>query len=248
MFQWKTNFEHKLQILKDTLISDTRRKCNEHISLKKSQEILDNRKSQYENQLLERSRKLALNLKGKELSDEELHEKFSQLWTSWIYDVSSNVPHVTEPNIDLDSENILLEYFKKDKNIEERLKIKSREKFEIMYDKHIQMKKKYLLLRKSLETCHVESIKKTTNNIQLKFTETLTNIWKQKHDYSQNYFHEILRIIENELKSEPCEGDYTFTKDYIIDLSLYLFQRASKDFRKMHEAFKSANDPVNYLE
>ena len=248
LVQWKANFEHKLLILKDSLISDTRQKCNEHISLKNSQEILDNQKSQYENQLLERSRKLALNLKGKELSDEELHEKFRQLWTSWIYDVSSNVPHVTEPNIDLDSENILLEYFKKDKNIVERLKIKSQGKFEIMYDKHIQMKKKYLLLRKSLETCHVESIKKTTNNIQLKFTETLTNIWKQKRDYSQNYFHEILRIIENELKSEPCEGDYTFTKDYIIDLSLYLFQRASKDFKKMHAAFKTANDPVNYLE
>ncbi|XP_054875531.1 interferon-induced very large GTPase 1 [Mus musculus] len=248
LFQWKTNFEHKLQILKDTLISDTRRKCNEHISLKKSQEILDNRKSQYENQLLERSRKLAFNLKGKELSDEELHEKFSQLWTSWIYNVSSNVPHVTEPNIDLDSENILLEYFKKDKNIVERLKIKSREKFEILYDKHIQMKKRYHLHRKSSETCHVESIKKTTNNIWLKFSETLKNIWKQKRDYSHNYFHEILKIIENELKSEPCEGDYTFTRDYIIDLSLYLFQRASKDFKKMHEAFKTANDPVNYLE
>ncbi|XP_021045219.1 interferon-induced very large GTPase 1 [Mus pahari] len=248
LVQWKANFEHKLLILKDALISDIRRKCNEHISLKKSQEILDNQKSQYENQLLERSRKLALNLKGKELSDEELHEKFSQLWTSWIYNVSSNVPHVTEPNIDLDSENILLEHFKKDKNIVERLKIKSGEEFEIMYDKHIQMKRKYLLLRKSLETCHVESIKKTTNNIQLKFTETFKNIWKQKRDYSQNYFHEILKIIENELKSEPCEGDYTFTRDYSIDLSLYLFQRASKDFKEMHEAFKAANDPVNYLE
>ncbi|XP_021045263.1 interferon-induced very large GTPase 1-like [Mus pahari] len=246
LVQWKANFEHKLLILKDALISDTRRKCNEHISLKKSQEILDNQKSQYENQLLERSRKLALNLKGKELSDEELHEKFSQLWTSWIYNVSSNVPHVTEPNIDLDSENILLEYFK-DKNIVERLKIKSRETFEIRYDKHIQMKRK-IFFKKSLETCHVESIKKTTNNIQLKFTETLKNIWKQKRDYSQNYFHEILKIIENELKAEPCEEDYTFTRDYIIDLSLYLFQRASKDFKEMHEAFKRANDPVNYLE
>ncbi|XP_031240781.1 interferon-induced very large GTPase 1-like [Mastomys coucha] len=248
LIQWKANFEHKLLLLKDTLISDTKRKCNEHISLKKSQEILDNQKSQYENQLLEKSQKLALNLKGKELSDEELQEKFSQLWTNWIYNVSLNVPHVTEPNIDLDSENILLEYFKKDKNIVERLKIKSGETFKIMYDKHIQMKKKYGIIPKSLETCHKESINKTTNNILYKFNETLENIWKQKRDYSQNYFHEILRIIENELKSENCEGDYTFTRDYNIDLSLSLFQRASKHFKNMHEAFKSANDPVNYLE
>ncbi|GAB1292508.1 Interferon-induced very large GTPase 1 [Apodemus speciosus] len=246
--QWKANFEHKLTILKDALISDTRRKCNEHISLKKSQEILDKQKLQYENEVLRRSQKLALSVKGKELSDEELHEKFSQLWTDWICNMSLSVPHVTEPNIDLDAENILLEHFKKEKNIAERLKLKSGKTFEIMYDIHIQMKKKYVLLTKSLETCHKESIKKTTSNICFKFNETLKNIWKQKRDYSQNYFHEILRIIENELKSEHCDGDYQFTRDYSIDLSLFLFQRASESFKEMHKAFKNVNDPVNYLE
>ncbi|XP_034367423.2 interferon-induced very large GTPase 1-like [Arvicanthis niloticus] len=247
LVQWKANFEHKILILKDSLISDTRRKCNELISLKKSQEILDNQKSQYENELLENCQKLALSVKGKELSDEELHEKFSQLWTKWIYSVSSNVPRVTEPNIDLDSENIFLEYFKKDNTIGERLKRKSGKPFEIMYDKHIQMKKKFHLLSKSLEARHKKSIRKTTNNIYLKFTETIKNIWKQKRDYSQNYFHEILRIIENEVKSELCV-DYTFTRAYTIDLSLYLFERASKSFKEMHKAFKIANDPVKYLE
>ncbi|KAL6089657.1 hypothetical protein STEG23_032895 [Scotinomys teguina] len=67
---------------------------------------------------------LALSVKGKELSDEELHEKFDQLWTNWIDNVSLTVPSVKEPDIDLDSENILLEYFKKEKSIVERLKVK----------------------------------------------------------------------------------------------------------------------------
>ncbi|GAB1303524.1 Interferon-induced very large GTPase 1 [Apodemus speciosus] len=247
LVQWKANFEHKLTILKDALISDTKRKCNEHISLKKSQEILDKQRSQYENQLLEMSQKLALSVKGKELSDKELHEKFSQLWTNWIYNVSLNVPHVTEPKIDVDAENILLEYFKKEKNIGEKLKVKSGETFEIIYDKHIQMKGN-CIWRKNLGTCHKESINKVTENIDFKFKETLRNLWKQKRDYSQNYFHEILRIIEDELKPEHCEEDYTFTRDCNIDLALSLFQKASKDFKKMHKAFKSANDPVNYLE
>lgn len=110
------------------------------------------------------------------------------------------------------------------------------------------MKKIYGVLPESLETYHKESINEITNNIDLKVTEALKNIWKQKRDYSQNYFHEILRIIENELKSEHCVKDYTFTRDYNIDLSLCLFQRASKEFKEIHEAFKSANDPVNYLE
>ncbi|XP_040612793.1 interferon-induced very large GTPase 1-like [Mesocricetus auratus] len=245
LIQWKANFEHKLLILKDALISDTRSKGNELISLKKSQERLDNQKSQYENELLERSRKLALRVKGKELSDEELREKFNQVWTNWIYNVSSTAPPVTEPNIDGDAESIFLGYFKKERNIAEKLKRKDRKIFCIDYEKHVQMKNKYHVITKSLETCHKESINKTTKNIFLIYNETITNIWKQKRDYNQNDFHKILRILETSVSPEE---NYTFTRDYTIDLALYLFQRASKSFKEMHEAFKRANDPVNYLE
>ncbi|XP_075827917.1 interferon-induced very large GTPase 1-like [Microtus pennsylvanicus] len=248
LVQWKANFENKLQMLKDALISDTRKKCNELISLKQSQERLDNQKSQYENELLERSRELALDVKGKKLSDEELREKFDQVWTSWIYKVSSNVPLVIEPNIDSDAENIFLQCFKKDKNITERLKKNNGEMFDINYDKHVQMKKRCFIFSKKLETCHKESINETTNKIYLRFDEIIKNIRKQKRDYSQHDFHEIPMIIENELKSVSPMENYTFTRDYTIDLSLCLFQRASESFKEMHKAFKRANDPVNYLE
>ncbi|KAL1765012.1 interferon-induced very large GTPase 1-like, partial [Sigmodon hispidus] len=134
LIQWKANFEHKLLILKDALISDTRRKVNGLICLKNSQEKLDNQKSQYEKELLERSQKLALSMKGKELSDEKLREKFNQVWTNWISNVVSTVPQVTEPDIDLDSENIFLGHFHKDKNIAERLKTKNGEMFDINYE------------------------------------------------------------------------------------------------------------------
>ncbi|XP_041521987.1 interferon-induced very large GTPase 1-like [Microtus oregoni] len=248
LVQWKANFENKLLMLKDALISDTRKKGNELISLKQSQERLDNQKSHYEKELLEMSQKLALSVKGKELSDEELCEKFNQVWRNWIYNVSSTVPLVIEPDIDSDAENIFLLCFRKDKNIAERLKKRSGETFYINYDKHVQMKKRYLVSKIKLEPCHKESINKTTNNISLRFDEIIKNIWKQKRDYSQHDFHEILMIIENELKSVSPEEEYTFTRDYTIDLSLCLFQRASKNFKEMHKAFKRANDPVNYLE
>nr|XP_048283614.1 interferon-induced very large GTPase 1-like [Myodes glareolus] len=248
LVQWKSSFEHKLLMLKDALISDTRRKGNELISLKQSQERLDNQKSQYEYEMLERSRELALSVKGKELSDEELREKFDQLWRSWIYKVSLTAPPVKEPDIDWDAENILLEHFKKEKNIVERLKKNSGEMFEINYAKHVQVKKRFRVIPRCLETCHKESIKNVTSNISLRFEEIIENIWKQRRDYSQNDFHEILRIIEKELKSVPPEEDYTFTRDYTIDLSSCLFEKASKKFKEINKAFKSVYDPVNYLE
>nr|XP_004650971.2 interferon-induced very large GTPase 1-like [Jaculus jaculus] len=248
LIQWKANFEHKLLILKDALISDTRRKVNELIILRKGQERLDKQKTHYENVLLEKSQKLALSVKGKELSDEKLHEIFNKLWTPWVSEVSSSVPNVFEPDIDVDSENILLEYFKKEKNIAEKLKRHSGESFQIDYDKHVQMKRVLGFIPKSLAVRHKESIKMITNHIFSKYEETINNIWRQRRDYNLNDFHEILRLIKTEVISVSCEEEFIFTNKYSIELSMYLFQRAAKSFKEMHREFKRANDPVNYLE
>ncbi|XP_047371623.1 interferon-induced very large GTPase 1-like [Sciurus carolinensis] len=248
LVQWKANFENKLLLLKESLILDTRRKVNELISLRKSQERLDKKKEDYENQILERSQILALSVKGKEFSDEELHDKFNELWKKWVYEVSSTSPQFIEPNIDVDAENILLDYFKKEKNIIEKLKGNSGEDFQIEYGKHVQMSKEYLFHKKNLETSDEESINLTTHRIFSRFDESIKSILRQQRDYDQHDFHEIVRIIEEEVKSAPTKERYVFTSKYTIELSLCLFQRASKHFKEMHRAFKTAHDPVNYLE
>ncbi|KAL0629429.1 Interferon-induced very large GTPase 1 [Plecturocebus cupreus] len=118
LIQWKANFENKLIELKEKLISDSKRQANELICFnKKGQTRLDKIKTDHENELLERHRQLALTVKGKELSEEELHEKFNQLWKKWVCDVSITLPQVTDPDTDLNSENILWEYFKNKTNV-----------------------------------------------------------------------------------------------------------------------------------
>uniref|UniRef100_A0A8D2AVA7 VLIG-type G domain-containing protein n=1 Tax=Sciurus vulgaris TaxID=55149 RepID=A0A8D2AVA7_SCIVU len=246
--QWKAYFENKLLILKESLISDTRRKANELISLKNSQERLEQKKNVYENELLERSRILALNVKGKELSDEELCVKFNQLWGKWVYEVSSNLPQAIEPNIDIDAENILLDYFKKEKNIVEKLKKNTGEDFQIDFGKHVKMCTEYWVFTKNLEVCDKMSINVTTEHIFSRFNEYINSILSQQRDYDQNDFHKILRIIEEEVKAAHTKERYVFTSKYNIKLSSCLFQRASKQFKEMHRTFKAAHDPVNYLE
>ncbi|XP_074192013.1 interferon-induced very large GTPase 1 [Rhinolophus sinicus] len=248
LIQWKANFENKLMILKEALTLDSRRKIEGLINYKKGQERLDNEKSHYEKELLEKSRILASTVKDKELSDEELHEKFNQLWEKWVYAVSSTQPPVTEPNIDVDAEGILLEYFKKERDRENILKKNSGKTFHIDYDEHIKMNKKFYLYRMSLNVHDKESIERTTELIISRCTESIKNIQRQQHDYSPSYFHEILKIIEEVMKSAPTEERYTFTSKYKIDLSLCLFRKAAENFKEMHRAFKRANDPVNHLE
>ncbi|XP_019490385.1 PREDICTED: interferon-induced very large GTPase 1-like [Hipposideros armiger] len=248
LIQWKANFENKLQILKEALILDCRREAEELINYKKSKKKLDNEKSHYEKELLEKSRKLALTVKGKELSEEELHEKFNQLWEKWVNDVPSTLPLVTEPNIHVDSEGILLEYFKKERDMVNTLKKNSRKTFQINYEEHVKMSKKYYIYRMSLSVHDKESIDRTNEHIISRFTETMKSIQRQQHDYNPSYFHEILRIIEEEVNSASTEDRYTFTSKYKIDLSLCLFRTAAENFKEIHRAFNRAKDPVNYLE
>ncbi|XP_042547341.1 interferon-induced very large GTPase 1-like [Dipodomys spectabilis] len=248
LIQWKANFENKLIMLKEALILDSKRKAKELMQFKKNQERLHKNKTCYDNEVRERSQKLALTIKGKELSEEELHEKFNQLWKKWVYDVSSDLPQIMEPDIDIDSENILWEYFQKEINMVDILRSNCEEKFQINYDEHVKMSKKCNFMTRTLKACDRESINITTDHIISRFNETVNNIRKQQSDYSASYFHEILRIINEEVKSALTGGRYTFTSKYNIDLSLCLFQRASKIFKDMHRAFKAANDPMNYLE
>ncbi|XP_012509897.1 PREDICTED: interferon-induced very large GTPase 1-like [Propithecus coquereli] len=239
LVQWKANFKNKLIILQDTLISEIKSKANELISCKKSQERLDKKKTDYENELLEKSQKLALTVKDRELSEEELHEKFNQLWEKWVYDVSPTLPQVTEPDPDGDCEDILFHHFKKEINI---LKT-SGKKFQINFDEHVKMNKNY-----TLGICDKESINRITDSIVSKCIETINSIHKQQCDYNAIYFEKILKIIEEEVKSASSEEGYTFTSKYTMDLSLCLLQKASEIFKQMHREFKRANDPVQYLE
>ncbi|XP_037378693.1 interferon-induced very large GTPase 1-like [Talpa occidentalis] len=248
LVQWKANFENKLIILKEKLILESERKVNELISFKKSQEKLDNKKSSYEMELLKRSRELALTVKGQQLSEKELCEKFNELWQKWVSEVSSTLQPIPEPEIDVDAENILLQHFRKEKNVVNILKENSgRKKFQIDHDKHVKMKG-FFGFAKHLNVEDEESIYVTTACIVSRYEETISHIRKQQHDYNSSYFHEILTIMEQGVQSVPTKEIYTFTSRYKMDLSSSLFQNASIEFKEIHRAFKRANDPVNYLE
>ncbi|XP_070281501.1 interferon-induced very large GTPase 1-like [Myotis yumanensis] len=244
----KASFENKLINLKEALIFEIKNKAERHISYQKNQEILYKKMSGYEKELLERSRELALTVKDKGFSEEELHVRFNEVWKKWMYGVSSALPPFTEPNIDVDSENIFLEYFRMEADIVNILNKKPRKEFEINYEKHVKMKKRLYILTWYLDVHDKESINRTTNRILSRYTETIKKLQRQQCDYNPSYFHQILNLIEQGVKSAPTEDRYTFTRNYKMDLSLYLFQRASENFKEMHRAFKRANDPVRYLE
>ncbi|XP_014743650.1 PREDICTED: interferon-induced very large GTPase 1-like, partial [Sturnus vulgaris] len=112
LIQWKSSTELKLKELKASLLHETKKKCEHLIELQKEQRKLDARKLEYEDELLRRSRELAMTLKGKSLSERELKNNFTSVWNSWIAEVSRAARPPERVDIDAEIEDVLLEHFK----------------------------------------------------------------------------------------------------------------------------------------
>ncbi|XP_032040425.1 interferon-induced very large GTPase 1-like [Aythya fuligula] len=248
LIQWKCSTELKLKELRESLLVETQRKCEKLIEVKKSQSKLDERKSEYENELLRKSRELALSLKGQKLSESELRNWFNSIWMQWVTEVSSATPPLEQVDIDVDIRNFLLEQFE-DANIDEYFrKFSQKPAFSLDVQKHVSKKKGFRMFPNYSDDANVSILQHITDSIIMRVMANIEKKKKDKMDYSQTFIHEILNEVEEGMNSVPTTANYSFNKDYRIDLSLYLCRMAAERFKDIHAAFRKANDPVVYLE
>ncbi|XP_037986424.1 interferon-induced very large GTPase 1-like, partial [Motacilla alba alba] len=249
LVQWKSSTELKLKELKETLLHETKKKCENLIELQKEQRKLDARKLEYEDGLLRKSRELAVSLKGKSLSERELKDHFTLLWNQWIAEVSRTSHPPERVDIDGEIEDVLLEHFK-EPGIHARIRSFPRGRgFSFDPDKHI-MKKKYLHYipdPRNIFSADAIYFQGITDNIIACVKANIAKKEEEKRDYSRNFIHEILNEVQKGVNSVPCYAKCTFNRDYSMDLSLYLCRMAAERFKAMHEAFRKANVTVVYL-
>ncbi|XP_037988002.1 interferon-induced very large GTPase 1-like [Motacilla alba alba] len=249
LVQWKSSTELKLKELKETLLLETQKKCENLIELQKEQRKLDARKLEYEDELLRKSRELAVSLKGKSLSERELKNHFTLVWNQWITEVSVAAPPPERVDIDAEIEDVLLEYFK-EPGIHARITSFPKGRgFSFDPEKHI-MKKKYLGFitdPRSIFNADMINFQHITDIIIASVKANISKKEEEKRDYSRNFIHEILNEVQKHVNSVPSNGKCTLNREYSIDLTLYLCRMAAERFKAMHEAFRKANDPVVYL-
>ncbi|XP_037988000.1 interferon-induced very large GTPase 1-like isoform X2 [Motacilla alba alba] len=249
LVQWKYSTELKLNELKETLLHETQRKCENLIELQKEQRKLDARKLEYEDELLRKSRELAVSLKGKSLSEKELKDNFTPVWNEWIAEVSRAVRPLERVDIDAEIDGVLVERFK-EPGIHARIRSFPKGRgFSFDLEKHIT-KRKYLVYMPDFRSIfNTDSInfQHITDNIIACVMANIDKKAQEKRDYSQNFIHEILNEVQKGVNSVPSNATCTFNREFSIDLSLYLCRMAAERFKAMHEAFRKANDPVVYL-
>ncbi|KAM4903426.1 interferon-induced very large GTPase 1-like [Sylvia borin] len=249
LVQWKSSTELKLKELKATLILELKKKCENLIAIQKEKSQLDARNLKYEADLLRRMRELAAALKGKSLSERELKDNFTLLWSKWIDEVFRATRPPERVDIDADIEDVLLEHFK-EPGFHARIRSYPKGRgFCFDKEKHIRKKKYFYfpLDAGSLFIVDAAKFQHITENIIASVKAYIGKKEEEKRDYSRSFIHEILNKVQEGVNSVPSEARWTFNREYSIDLSLYLCKMAAEKFKAMHEAFQRANDPVVYL-
>ncbi|KAM4690557.1 interferon-induced very large GTPase 1-like [Rhinophrynus dorsalis] len=247
LIQWKANTENRLKNLMHELTDETKRQCEEHIRIKESQNNIKEKETHYKDELFRRSKQMALDLKNKVLDEEELRDHFNKLWQEWVTEITLTVPCVEIPNIAADIDTILLEYFKKEPCIGDKLNDESKWKsFSIDFQNHVKLQKWAFNSMMPLQESDKENINQVKTDLVKKIEKGIE--MKQKHtmDYNPVFFREIVNEIQN--INSVLNQNFTLTVQFMIDLSLYLCHMAVPVFEEMHQAFQKANNPVITME
>ncbi|MBN3299908.1 GVIN1 GTPase, partial [Amia calva] len=252
LIKWKVGIEKRFEVLNKDLIAETVDQCKVLISLKQSQADLDNRKLEYEAQLLSMSKALASTLKEQMLTDEKVRQEFDKLWVEWVAKVSSEKPPEKDADIKSAVDNILLQTFSTIADNSNQIANKKTH-FKFNKTKHIDQSwkqwarstwNKFTHKEPPLETIGTE----LTKRIFTKVSEYIDEKQEEKMGFNENFIHQILDQIKSEISESEKSLQYIqFTVQYRFEISVHLCTSAITRFEKMHAAFMRANDPLTYL-
>ncbi|XP_078017214.1 interferon-induced very large GTPase 1-like isoform X2 [Epinephelus lanceolatus] len=109
LVQWRGRFESKIKEFHDDQVRGVKRKLDEVIEQKNACKKLDDKKTEFENKLLQKSKELAHQLKDKAKDEEELKKQFNSVWSGWVSELIAGTKPIEDINYEEDQATILQE-------------------------------------------------------------------------------------------------------------------------------------------
>ncbi|XP_077940754.1 interferon-induced very large GTPase 1-like isoform X2 [Gasterosteus aculeatus] len=107
LVQWRGRFEDKIKEFRDELVKGVKRKLDEVIQQKKACKKLDDKKAEFENNLLQKSKELAHKLKDKAKNEQELEKQFNSVWSGLVTQLTADTKPMKDINYDQDQFTVL---------------------------------------------------------------------------------------------------------------------------------------------
>nr|XP_040046962.1 interferon-induced very large GTPase 1-like isoform X1 [Gasterosteus aculeatus aculeatus] len=251
LVQWRGRFEDKIKEFRDELVKGVKRKLDEVIQQKKACKKLDNKKTEFENNLLQKSKELAHKLKDKAKNEQELEKQFNSVWSDLVTQLTADTKPIEDINYDEDQSTVL-------QNLG----------FEWSLVNECKMSGKYKTMSHAGDLGHYVSLTTKIKNFfmgpfqdeEQPLIKTLIddvekqtiNKMKQRPvastGYSLTYLQEAANTVKQKVTEFESKKKYALKKEFTVDLSLYIFHRAWTWLSKYHKEFKVNNDAHSYVD
>ncbi|XP_065325568.1 interferon-induced very large GTPase 1-like [Pelmatolapia mariae] len=249
--QWQ-ELENKINELYKEQVNRVKVKLDGVIQHRKAHKMIDEKKSDFENKLLQKSKELAQKLKDKAKDEEELQRQFNSVWSGWVTELTADIKPFEDINLEQDQLTILQELGFEPALIYE-CKISGRYK-KISdvgdYSDYIKISGQTSMIRIFTNSHKIFRVGPFSYNEQEQIRllidqaekESLDAI-KNKHvaatGYTQTYLQEIVNHVTEKVQKFLSERKYTLNKEFKVNLLLYVFYRAESWLLEINNATKA---------
>ncbi|XP_048017734.1 interferon-induced very large GTPase 1-like [Megalobrama amblycephala] len=257
MIQWKTSFEIKIKELQENIVRETKRKLNEILQQRDLKKKIDAQRKHHENTLYEKSKELALKLKGKRNDEETLKKEFDLFWEQSVKKIITDTPPIRDIDVMRDVRGILNDVYGS-------VPVdhwKSRDIFNVQrYSDYVQVKKSSGLIEKGKDTIkgmfgygplskeNEAQIRSLVTDVAQQSDTTVQSFNISKMGYNKSFIQQLIDYIKARVtEHEDGRVKYVFKNEFFMDLVISVCKRANKMITDQHRLFRDANDPEIYV-
>uniref|UniRef100_A0A3Q4H0N7 VLIG-type G domain-containing protein n=1 Tax=Neolamprologus brichardi TaxID=32507 RepID=A0A3Q4H0N7_NEOBR len=260
MAQWQEH-ENKINELCKEQVNRVKVKLDGVIHHRKAHKITHDRKSEFENKLLQKSKELAQQLKDKAKDEEELQRQFSSVWSGWVTELTADIKPVEDINLREDQLMILQELGFELSLIDECKTSGRYKKISELgdYSDYI-MKRGQTHLRPVIDAYQKykssgvfayeeqQQIRSLVDKAEKESLDAIQSKPVATRGYTSTYLIQGANHVTEEVQKFLSEKKYTLKKEFTVDLLLYVFYRAKSWLLESHKKFKVINDAITYLD
>ncbi|XP_016419527.1 uncharacterized protein LOC107749002 [Sinocyclocheilus rhinocerous] len=244
LIRWKTSFEIQLRVLEENIVRETKQKFNEILQQRNLKTV--DHCNHPKNTVYEKSKELALKLKGKAKDEETLKKEFDWFWEKCVVKLIRNTHWLKDMDIMRDVNLVLGDIYKSSPVY----KLKQSNGYNDIFNM-TSYPECAIFKKPSIKGIQVsQTLKKLSAKDDAPIRKFLIDVGQQtdimfqsfnisKTGYNISCIQQLTRfIIERVTKYQEARGKYVFTDEFIMDLVYSICKRINMTIA----------DPVNYVE
>ncbi|XP_049925922.1 interferon-induced very large GTPase 1-like [Epinephelus moara] len=275
LVQWRGRFQSKIKEFHDDQVKGVKRKLDEVIEQKNACKKLDDKKTEFQNKLLQKSKELAHQLKDKAKDEEELIKQFNSVWNGWVSELTAGTRPIEDINYEEDQAIILQELgfewsliaqcersgrYKKISEVGDYSVYVALSKDRDLCNTGQQsqddegqgrtknLEKTFIQSRRSLAFEEQQLIRSFIDSIEKQSLDAIENKPVATRGYRSIYLQEVAKNVKEKVKEFESNSRYAVKKEFTVNILLYVFDKAGRWLSESHKKYKRNNDAVTCVE